>query len=411
MTLEESRKMLPSLTLSSITERFKRQTFIEGPVSDSMNLSYLPRRVIGRLFSMLDTNSRAQLARVNHRFHPFILKPITWETLWFVQQQNVMIDDIYLYKLILFLRRFELNKAVKRVYLDETDVTSCSVLFIVQHLENVEILSIQSCWRLFTYQLAIDLIDLAKNTKHRPLKLNRVTIGKVLNRGILQESKDLLESKSFGQDVWIINSALNRLVNRNVSFDVALCNTCNIGASAYEFLCMSCGILPLLKCAGCAPKCDRCGNRSCQLPTCVNPAIKVEVTKCNRCHSALALCNTDNLDCQRAREQCDTCQGIYHLRCRSNDGMYFSNQCSGCGQVACPYCQLTVCGGCEGQWCKSCVSGISHCKCILIHSDPENPHKKISKRNVCGNCQKVCSRCGARYFCDCCLQVHSEKCI
>lgn len=257
MTLEESKKMLPSLTLSSITERFKRQTFIEGPLSDSMNLSYLPRRIIGRLFGMLDTNSRAQLARVNHRFHPFIFKPTTWETLWFIQQQNVMIDDIYLYKLILFLRRFELNKAVKRVYLDETDVTSCSVLFIVQHLENVEILSIQSCWRLFTYQLAIDLIDLAKNTKHCPLKLTRVIIGKVLNRGILQESKDLLESKSFGQDVWIINSALNRLVNRNVSFDVALCNTCNIGASAYEFLCMSCGILPLLKCAGCAPRCDR----------------------------------------------------------------------------------------------------------------------------------------------------------
>ncbi|KAI9257664.1 hypothetical protein BY458DRAFT_518576 [Sporodiniella umbellata] len=255
MTLDESRKMIPNRSLSSITEQFKRQTFIENPWTDKMNLAYLPRRVIGQLFNILDVSSKAQLAVVSHRFYPFISKPASWETLWFVQQQTV--DDLFFHRLVAFLQHLGLHKAVKHIFLDKTRVTSESISYAIKCLENLETLSIQSCWKVFTYDLALELTELAKDIPRHKSKLTQVSIGKVLNRGPSHELKEIIESKSFGQDVWIINSALNRLTNKNVVFDVALCKTCHIGASAYEFVCVSCGILPLLKCVGCAPKCDR----------------------------------------------------------------------------------------------------------------------------------------------------------
>lgn len=139
--------------------------------------------------------------------------------------------------------------------------------------------------------------------------------------------------------------------------------------------------------------------------------MKIELVKCGRCHLALALCNSKT-NCQQ-KEACSTCQGRYHIRCRSSDGTFVSNQCLSCGTVACPFCELVVCEGrCRGQWCKRCASSIqfSHCKCIVIHSKQETSTKSISKKNICEKCQQICNCCLLQHFCDRCLRVHSEKC-
>ncbi|KAG0739944.1 hypothetical protein G6F57_009118 [Rhizopus arrhizus] len=258
ITADESRKMLPNRSLSSITEKFKRHTFVDTPIVDhpTSHLAFLPTKIIGRLFAVLDTKSRFQLSLVNRRFHPFIYKPDTWKSIWFAQED---IDDIFLFRLAVFLQRQDLRKAVERVVLDGTKVTCSSVLLVIKHLENVETLSIQSCWNIHSYQLAVDLTHLAKSSSIKN-RLAQVIVGKVLHRGPVENWSPMeppLDSKSFGQDIWLAHSALNRLTNRNVAFDVALCNTCHLGAAAHDFQCISCGILPLLKCVGCAPRCDR----------------------------------------------------------------------------------------------------------------------------------------------------------
>ncbi|KAL4207056.1 hypothetical protein CU097_009903 [Rhizopus azygosporus] len=415
MSPDESKRMIPKRSFSSMTEQFKRQTFIDSPLTDAHNLAYLPSKVIGSLLSFLDTRSRLRLSMVNRRLHRLVFRPETWTSVWFSHHDNDMIDDAFLYRLAVFLQRRDLHNAIKHMILDGTNVTASSILLVVKHLENVETLSIQSCWNIHTYELATELTRLAKSSKRYSCKISRMTIGKVLHRGPtqLEQHEAPLDSKSFGQDIWYINAGLNRLSNKNVVFDVALCNTCHVGAAGQEFHCMSCGILPLFKCVGCAPRCDRCGSRSCGLPTCTDPKLKVDVTQCGRCRLPLALCNDiSSVNCQQARQPCAQCHGLFHVRCRTNDGVYTSNQCSTCGTVACPNCELIICAGkCKGQWCRHCVTNvhIAHCKCIVIHGKANHATKTLGKRLVCGQCQRTCE-CGISHFCDRCLQVHSEKC-
>lgn len=137
------------------------------------------------------------------------------------------------------------------------------------------------------------------------------------------------------------------------------------------------------------------------------------MTQCGRCRLPLALCNDiSSVNCQQARQPCAQCHGLFHVRCRTNDGVYTSNQCSTCGTVACPNCELIICAGkCKGQWCRHCVTNvhIAHCKCIVIHGKANHATKTLGKRLVCGQCQRTCE-CGISHFCDRCLQVHSEKC-
>lgn len=158
----------------------------------------------------------------------------------------------------------------------------------------------------------------------------------------------------------------------------------------------------------------RCGNRSCGLPTCSDPKLKIQIARCGRCEHPLALCNNEKSTiCQSARKPCQSCHRLYHTRCRSSDGTYLSNQCSSCGVVACPHCELSNCsGGCHGQWCRHCLPKVhlGHCRCIIIQGKAETSSKSMSKRNVCGKCQKSCNRCGIDHFCHRCLNVHSVKC-
>lgn len=113
------------------------------------------------------------------------------------------------------------------------------------------------------------------------------------------------------------------------------------------------------------------------------------------------------------RKPCDSCHRLYHVRCRTAEGTFVSNQCTGCGVVACPHCELSGCsGGCHGQWCRKCVPSVdlTYCKCIIIKGSAEAASKSISKRNVCSKCRKPCKTCKSTHFCNRCLQVHSAKC-
>lgn len=158
----------------------------------------------------------------------------------------------------------------------------------------------------------------------------------------------------------------------------------------------------------------RCGSRSCGLSTCTNPKLKIQTARCGRCELTLTLCNDEKSSiCQSARQPCASCHRLYHTRCRVPDGTYLSNQCSSCGVVACPHCELSNCsGGCRGQWCKRCLpkAHLSHCRCIIIQGEAEIFSKSMSKRSVCGKCRTCCKRCGIDHFCHRCLKVHSAKC-
>lgn len=265
MSEDESTQMIPKRSLSSITNQFKRQTFLpDNKHSDIKNLANIPSKALTIVASYLDFRSRLRLSSSNRRLHLIIYKPDVWTTLTYHPSDLSKVNDEYFYQTVVYLQqRGNLQKSIKHVNLDGTQVTSASVLLSIKYLENLDTLSIQSCWNLLTLKLANDLTNLAMKTPNPyPSKISRMTLGKVLHRGTTEavKTKDHpkpLESMSFGQDVWFINSALNKLTGRNVSFDVVLCASCHVGAASQDFMCVSCGILPLQKCVICAPRCDR----------------------------------------------------------------------------------------------------------------------------------------------------------
>ncbi|KAF1798609.1 hypothetical protein FB192DRAFT_1392374 [Mucor lusitanicus] len=425
---DESIQMTPKRSLSSITDQFKRQTYYQSDRDvplDTKNLAHLPSKTIIRMTSFLDVRSRLQMSLISRRFHQLIYRPDVWHSIKFRPSDQFMVNDQFVYQLVVFLQlRGGLHAAIQHVDLDGTVITASSVLLLIKYLENIQTLSVQTCWQLYTYPLATQLTHLAKSAPEQyPSKIAKVTLGKVLHRGPVppthtdqdnSQPGPLLESKSFGQDAWFMNAALNKLTKQNVEFDVVLCGTCHLGASSQVLQCASCGILPLKKCMGCAPRCDRCGSRSCGLPTCSDPKLKIQMARCGRCELTLALCNDEKSPaCQTARKPCTSCHRLYHTRCRAPDGTYLSNQCTSCGDVACPHCELSICSsGCHGQWCKRCLPKVhfGHCRCIIIQGKAETSSKSMSKRSVCGKCQKSCKRCGMDHFCHRCLKVHAAKC-
>ncbi|GAA5799353.1 hypothetical protein HPULCUR_004767 [Helicostylum pulchrum] len=420
MSQDETAQMIPNPSFSSVTDQFKRHVSI--PTTTSSDLikslaSSLPSKLLGLICAYLDVRSRLRLSTLCRRLHQIIFKPHVWNTITFDPSYHHLVTDKFYYQLVIYLQqRGHLQKSICHVCLNSTAITSASVLLSVKYLENIDSISIESCWAVYSYQLAADLTQLVKTAAHKyPSKISRVTLGKVLHRGpITAEEQVNLDSKSFGQDAWFMNAALNKLSKKNVNFDVVTCGHCHLGAASQDFLCAACGILPLKKCVACAPRCDRCGTRTCGLDTCIDPKIKVQIARCGRCESTLALCNMEtSTSCQEARTPCTSCHRLYHVRCRTLDGTYLSNQCTGCGLVACPHCELSACSAaCNGQWCRKCVTKahLGHCKCIVIQGKSSASSKSMVKRNVCGKCQKTCTKCKTDHFCDRCLHLHSSKC-
>lgn len=268
---DESIQMTPKRSLSSITDQFKRQTYYQSDRDvplDTKNLAHLPSKTIIRMTSFLDVRSRLQMSLISRRFHQLIYRPDVWHSIKFRPSDQFMVNDQFVYQLVVFLQlRGGLHAAIQHVDLDGTVITASSVLLLIKYLENIQTLSVQTCWQLYTYPLATQLTHLAKSAPEQyPSKIAKVTLGKVLHRGPVppthtdqdnSQPGPLLESKSFGQDAWFMNAALNKLTKQNVEFDVVLCGTCHLGASSQVLQCASCGILPLKKCMGCAPRCDR----------------------------------------------------------------------------------------------------------------------------------------------------------
>ncbi|KAI7891330.1 uncharacterized protein EV154DRAFT_563459 [Mucor mucedo] len=261
---DESTQMIPKRSLSSITDQFKRQTFLvesrQNAYIDIKSLANLPSRAASLISSYLDFRSRLRLSCVSRRLHQIVFKPEVWATVSFSKSDHYMVNDEYFYQAVVYLQqRGSLQKAIKHVELDGTVITSASVLLAVKYLENLEFISIQGCWSVLTYQLATELTKVAaRHSDKYPSKISKVTLGKVLHRGPMSTNvaneKTCLDSKSFGQDAWFMNAALNKLTGKNVAFDVVTCGNCHIGAASQDFVCVSCGILPLKKCAGCAPR-------------------------------------------------------------------------------------------------------------------------------------------------------------
>lgn len=234
--------LIPKQSLSTITDQVKPH--------NKRLLTTLPSQVLTRITAYLDVHSRLVFSTVTKRCRQIVLqRPDVWRTLFF--SSGHYIDDAFMYKLVVYLHRDELHKAINHVLLDRTAITAKTVVLILKNLEALVSLSLKSCWHVMSYDLAVSLTNLQGITS----SITQVTLGKVLHRGTITPSS--INSKSFGQDVWHINTALNKLVHRSVYVDIALCDTCQLGAASHEFYCSCCGFLPLRKCITCAPKCDR----------------------------------------------------------------------------------------------------------------------------------------------------------
>lgn len=265
MSKDETTQMITKRPLPYVVEQFQPPSFTTqtsqlGSTINSRNLAHIPSKITSLISCYLDFRSRLLLSSLCRRLHHIVFKPEVWNTVNFHSSYEYKVNDKYYHTLIMYLRqRGSLQKSVQHVNLDRTGITSASVLLSVKYLENIETISIEKCWSVFSYQLAKELTHLAKNFCHKyPSKISKVTLGKVLHRGTItaEDQKDL-DSKSFGQDAWFMNAALNKLSNKNVHFDVVACAHCHLGAATQDFTCVACGILPLQKCITCAPRCDR----------------------------------------------------------------------------------------------------------------------------------------------------------
>lgn len=246
-----SDQLIPKQSLSTIADQFKRHQ----DNNNSKGFHNLPTRVLVRIFAFLDVHSRLELAAVSKRCRQIVLhNRDIWKSIHFLGTEHYRVTDVFMYQLVVFLqfKRDVLHKSIEHVLLDGTVITTKTVVLLIKNLSNLKTLSLKSCWQVMTYELAVELTSLQNiNTS-----ITQVNLGKVLHRGTITPSS-AIDSKSFGQDVWYINTALNKLANRNVQIDIALCSACHLGAASQEFYCSSCGFLPLKKCIACAPKCDR----------------------------------------------------------------------------------------------------------------------------------------------------------
>ncbi|KAI8149933.1 hypothetical protein BJV82DRAFT_4558 [Fennellomyces sp. T-0311] len=405
----ESVQLLSQRSLSSITERLQGQ-WQPRP----QNLADFPLSTLANIAKHLDARTRVRLASVSRSFLQVTFRPPVWRDIWFLRHDLYRVDSALIHAMTQTLMNYQLYHAVHNVKLDGAAITADAVIHMLVNFLSLRSLSIKGCWEVHSFPLGGKLMHIAATYGNRsPIQLERIELGKALRRGI---DKKELESKpnapqSFGQDVAVIRNALEQLAGRPIQIDCYLCDFCHVGASAPMLMCAACGTLPIHKCLGCAPKCDRCSIRVCGLPQCRAKSIQITATPCNQCEKPLSLCNQRNSkQCVEARNPCSKCQGVYHIQCRAPDGAYVSNQCTRCGIVACPTCELTGCaGGCRGQWCRECTeqAGLSHCKCLILQTKTGG---KMRKRNVCRNCRKGCAKCSTTGFCTRCLGVHQKQC-
>ncbi|KAI7851873.1 hypothetical protein BDC45DRAFT_514535 [Circinella umbellata] len=409
----ESVQLLSQRSLSSITEKL-----IHSPQGQwqprPQTLAGFPPNVLATIGKFLDARTRVRLANVCRSFLQAMFRPHVWRHIWFLHQDLYRVDSSMIHAMTQTLKGYQLYHAVYTVVLDGSAVTADSVVHVLLNFLSLRQLSIKSCWQVYSFPLCGKLMQLATTGQRgAPIQLEKIELGKALRRGIDKKEAEKKPNlpQSFGQDVEGIRTALEQLAGRPVQIDCYLCDFCHVGVSGPMLMCFACGPLHIHKCTHCAPKCDRCSTRICNMPQCRGKSIQITTEKCGQCEKALSICNQPhNQACLAAKKPCEKCNSVYHVQCRTNDGGYISNQCSRCGIVACPTCELSGCaGGCLGQWCRGCIEHVdlAHCKCFVLERKTGG---KMRKKNVCKNCRKGCAKCSTGGFCARCLGVHKNQC-
>ncbi|KAI9307185.1 hypothetical protein BJ944DRAFT_238087 [Cunninghamella echinulata] len=407
------------------------------------SITDLPNQVIINIGYFLDVKSRIRLLRTSKYIRNLILHYDVWHYIDFLKTEASAIEDSFIHQFLNTLRESQLHYSPKIVILDYTLIQATTVSFILQFFPAIRILSIKHCRNMDYHQLATGLQTLSTSSP----KGNAICQPNLMQFSML--SKRTI-TPIHGSDIDIIQHSLNKLAKKSVLLDCQTCDQCKIAACTPTLTCVSCGTVPIKRCLACAPSCDHCQGRVCGGDHCQrNPNINFHVSDCGRCQLPLALCNQPhclstiitssktNAVKMRQRKPCHTewqqqqqqqqssntnknnpsqhQHGYFHATCKMKTKLV-SNQCTQCGIVACPFCELIKCGGgCHGQWCSSCQSSIDfkHCKCILIQGVVGT---KISKRTVCHQCQLACKYCDGHgsssniTYCYRCLDLHQKEC-
>ncbi|CAO3640036.1 unnamed protein product [Cunninghamella blakesleeana] len=394
----------------------------------------LPNQVIIQIGSLLDTKSRIRLLRTSKHLRTIILHYDVWHYIDFLKKDTPFIDNKSIHQLLNVLRESQLHYSPKMVNLDHTSIKADTVSFMLQFFPAIRHLSIRHCPSMDYHQLAINLNQLSISSPNGSA---------ICQPNLLQFS--MLSKKTIepihGSDIEMIQQSLNVLAKKMVILDCQVCDQCKIAACTSTLTCIHCGVIPIKRCLACAPSCDHCQGRVCGGNHCkrIPHLLSFQISDCGRCQLPLALCNQPScmstiispssssstnkkmnqndhhqhqhqnqhhnhhtgIAKMRQRHPCKTPwdinqkekqHGYFHSTCKIKTKLV-SNQCTKCGVIACPFCELMKCGGgCHGQFCSSCVTtmDLKHCKCILIHGVVGT---KMSKRNVCHQCQLDCHYC------------------
>ncbi|KAI8081441.1 uncharacterized protein BX664DRAFT_340400 [Halteromyces radiatus] len=386
------------------------------------SLMELSSNIIINIGHWLDVRSRLQLSRTSRRGHALMMHRDAWFYLDFRRMDVDRINDSVFRGLTFLLLRFQLHYAPRCVVLDHTLLTAFSIGHLLQYFPAIQTLSLRHCPAMDYHQLATVLDGLTTS----PVSHHQGAVCQSDLKVFKMISK-VTSTPMHGTDIKIIHSALERLAQHPVEMDCYVCDDCQVNACTNTLTCLHCGVISLRRCKACAPVCDQCHGRLCGGMMCqVKSDIKLNLYNCGRCHQPLAMCNQSSCSDTSQQQQffgrhwCTTNEehGLFHSQCRIKN-KWVSNQCTGCGLVVCPFCDLSECGGgCHGQWCYSCVSkmDLRHCKCIIIHGMVGS---RMSKRNVCYQCRKICPRCGdgstdadlhPSSFCARCLDLHLQEC-
>ncbi|KAF7732050.1 hypothetical protein EC973_007155 [Apophysomyces ossiformis] len=239
----ESVRMLSKRSLSSITEKLKRQQ------PRQHKLDALPVACLIIISHHLDSVSRVRLACTCRKLYHAVLRSEAWSHIWFRQEDLHRINDETIEQITSLMLVHKLANAVRSIVLDDSIVTTMIVPWVLRNFRMLEHLSIQQCWGILSYPLADQLRQMLMENRWR-IRLREFRLGKVLRRGEYGQ-----DCKSFGQDVGLIHHVLNQLARHRVELDCYLCPFCNVGAAAPTLDCAACGALALIKCHGCAPRC------------------------------------------------------------------------------------------------------------------------------------------------------------
>ncbi|ORY98726.1 hypothetical protein BCR43DRAFT_488049 [Syncephalastrum racemosum] len=407
----ESVRLLSQRSLSSISEGIRHYR-TQRPVGSSL----FTARIFAVIAKHLDGRTRARLACVSREAHDAVYEQAgVWRNIWFLDQDLPNVNTATIQHMTDTLLRAHRGLDVETLLLDRSAITADAIVHVLLYLRRLRTLSVRGCWELLSFPLSGKLMHIAMSSKLTgPLTLNEFYIGRGLRRGVDKNHAPQRKNApmSFGQDISVIQSALEKLtLGRPVQFDCHLCTTCNKGAASSTFECVGCGPLSMYKCHSCAPRCDRCASRVCNTAACrAYRSITMTSLHCGACEAKMAICNRPDTDCQASQKPCGSCMRVYHTICRFSDGSSISNECTGCGKVACPKCELTGCaGGCHGQWCRTCAktADLIHCKCFILE---KHTGGRMIRKNICRSCIRSCDKCMQTGFCERCLHVHAPQC-